>query len=85
MHRAALNISGKCVQLFLRFENERFKILRAQISTKEGKAGSVLDENLTIGCESASIKILELQREGKRPQKINEFILGSKIIKGSNL
>ena len=64
------------------FENERFKILRAQISTKEGKAGSVLDENLTIGCESASIKILELQRQGKNKQTTKNFLLGNKIDKG---
>ena len=31
------------------------------------------------------IKILEIQREGKRPKKINEFLLGSKIKKGSSL
>ena len=35
--------------------------------------------------ENKSVKILELQREGKRPQKINEFILGSLIKRGSNL
>ena len=64
------------------FENERFKILRAQISTKEGKVGSVLDENLTIGCESASIKILELQRQGKNKQTTKNFLLGNKIDKG---
>ena len=67
------------------FENERFKILRAQISTKEGKAGSVLDENLTIGCESASIKILELQRQGKNKQTTKNFLLGNKIDKGTIL
>ncbi len=67
------------------FENERFKILRAQISTKEGKAGSVLDENLTIGCKSASIKILELQRQGKNKQTTKIFLLGNKIDKGTIL
>ena len=32
-----------------------------------------------------SIKILKIQRQGKRPQNINEFMLGSQIKKGSNL
>ena len=32
-----------------------------------------------------SIKILEIQRQGKRPQNIGEFMLGSQIKKGSNL
>ena len=30
-----------------------------------------------------SIEILEIQREGKKIQKIEEFILGSQIKKGS--
>ena len=47
------------------YENERFKVLKAQISLKRGKQGSVIDENLTIACQSNSIQILELQRQGK--------------------
>ena len=60
-------------------------VLKAEPSNKIGELGSVLSDNLDIGCKEGSIKILEIQREGKRPQKINEFILGSKIKKGSNL
>ena len=30
-----------------------------------------------------TVKILEIQRQGKNPQKISEFMLGSKIKKGS--
>ena len=50
-----------------------------------GKIGSVLDDYLEISCSDKSIKILEIQREGKRPQNIKEFMLGSQIKKGSNL
>jgi methionyl-tRNA formyltransferase len=65
------------------FEGERFKILRAKISSENGKPGYVLDENLTIGCGSNSIQILELQRQGKNKQTTKEFLLGKKISKGS--
>ena len=65
------------------YENERFKVLSAKISTVNGKSSSVLDENLTIGCKSDSIQILELQRQGKNKQTAKEFLLGKKIIKGS--
>ena len=65
------------------YENERFKVLNAKISTVNGKSSSVLDENLTIGCKSDSIQILELQRQGKNKQTAKEFLLGKKIIKGS--
>ena len=45
----------------------------------------MLDDYLEISCNDKSIKILEIQRQGKRPQNINEFMLGSQIKKGSNL
>ena len=61
------------------------KVLRVRISSKNGKAGSVIDENLTIGCDSDSIQILELQRQGKNKQNAKDFLLGSKINKGTIL
>ena len=61
------------------FKNERFKVLKAKISSESGKSGYVLDENLTIGCESSSVQILELQRQGKNIQTTKEFLLGKKI------
>ncbi len=67
------------------FEKERFKVLRAKISFENGKSGHVLDENLTIGCGSNSIQILELQRQGKNKQTAKEFLLGKKIGAGSIL
>jgi len=67
------------------YQNERFKVLRADKSSDMGKPGSVLDENLTIGCQSDSIQILEIQREGKNKQTVKEFLLGKKISKGSIL
>ena len=67
------------------FDKERFKVLKAKISLENGKLGHVLDENLTIGCGSNSIKILELQRQGKSKQNTKEFLLGKKINKGTIL
>ena len=87
----AENIIGKINGLYpspgawFLYKGERYKILKAEISEKKGKAGIVLDEYCEVACNNKSIKILEIQRQGKRPQKINEFVLGSQIKKGSNL
>ena len=67
------------------YDRERFKVIKAKVSLKNGKPGSVLDENLTIGCRSGSIQILELQRQGKKKQTTKEFLLGSAINKGTIL
>ena len=87
----AENIIGKINGLYpspgawFIYKGERFKILKAEISEGKGKPGIILDEYFKVACNNKSIKILEIQRQGKRPQKINEFMLGSQIKEGSNL
>ena len=63
------------------FQDERYKVLKAVLSDLKGLPGKVLDTNLTIACGKKSIKIEELQRQGKGRQKVKEFLLGSKVKK----
>jgi len=86
----ASKILGKINGLFpspgayFSFNGERYKILRAEIGNGEGKLGEVVSNNLEVACgDNQTIKILEIQRQGKNAQKISEFMLGSKIKKGS--
>ena len=86
----ALKIIGKINGLypspgaFFNFNGQRYKILKAEIGNGIGQNGEVISDNLEIACGGEkSIKVLEIQREGKKIQKIEEFLLGSKIIKGS--
>ncbi|MDC0126613.1 methionyl-tRNA formyltransferase [Candidatus Pelagibacter sp.] len=88
----AENIIGKINGLypnpgaFFIYNGERYKILKASLALGKGKIGEVLDNYLEVSCgNKKSIKILEIQRQGKRPQNIGEFMLGSQIKKGSNL
>jgi methionyl-tRNA formyltransferase len=88
----AENIIGKINGLypspgaFFIYNGERYKILKASLALGNGEVGDVLDNYLEISCgNKKSIKILEIQRQGKRPQNISEFRLGSQIKKGSNL
>tara|TARA_B100000575_G_C23032282_1_gene594302 strand:- start:64 stop:993 length:930 start_codon:yes stop_codon:yes gene_type:complete len=67
------------------FKGERYKILKAEVGNSTGEPGIVLNENLEVGCKERSLKIIEIQREGKKVQKIGEFLLGSRIRQGSNL
>ena len=67
------------------YNGERYKVLKAEIANGASNAGVVLNDYLEICCNDKSIKILEIQIQGKRPQNINEFMIGSQIKKGSNL
>ena len=68
---------------FFEHNGERYKILKAEIGNGFGNPGEVISNYLEIACgKNQSIKISEIQRQGKKPQNIGEFMLGSQIKKG---
>tara|TARA_B100000965_G_C19506874_1_gene720092 strand:- start:194 stop:1117 length:924 start_codon:yes stop_codon:yes gene_type:complete len=88
-NESAKNILAKINSLYpnpgawFSFMGERYKVLKAQLSDSEGHIGKVIKDNLTIGCKEKSIQIVEIQRQGKNKQNFREFLLGSKIQKGT--
>jgi methionyl-tRNA formyltransferase len=89
---AAQKIIGKINGLypspgaFFEHKGERYKILKAEIGNGFGNPGEVISNYLEIACgKNQSIKISEIQRQGKKPQNIGEFMLGSQIKKGINI
>ena len=69
---------------FFIHKGERYKILKGEISTRIGNPGEIVSDYLEVACgDKRSIKIKEIQRQGKRPQNISEFMLGSQIKKGA--
>ena len=87
----AENIIGKINGLYpvpgawFYFNGVRYKILKAIISKNSATPGTVIDDDIEVCCGTNSIKILEIQREGKKVQNIKDFVLGTKIKKGTNL
>lgn len=61
------------------YKNERYKIWKAKIINTSGNPGTTVDEMLTVACAEQSIKILEIQKEGKSRQQTDQFLLGNKI------
>ena len=89
---SAQNIIGKINGLYptpgayFIHKGERYKILKADIGNGIGNPGEVISDYLEIVCgKNQSIKITEIQRQGKKPQNIGEFMLGSQIKKGSKI
>ena len=61
---------------------ERYKILKAEIGNGIGKIGEVITDNLEVACNNEkSIKILEIQREGKKCKKLENLCLDLKLKK----
>jgi methionyl-tRNA formyltransferase len=58
-------------------KGKRYKVLKAKVSSVEGESAKILQSPLIIGCKKNSLEILEIQAEGKKPQTINQFLLGN--------
>src|SRR5450631_634854 len=60
-------------------EPARLKILRGELADGSGAAGELLDDRLTIACKDGALRILELQRAGKAPMKVEDFLRGTPL------
>ena len=63
-------------------KNNRLKIIKAEKINKNGKIGEILSDDFVIGCGSEAIKIIAIQKEGKKVLNISSFLSGYKIKKG---
>ena len=70
---------------WFKYKNERYKVWKAKISSGVGSQGLTIDNNLTVACKDKSISILEIQKEGKSKQTIDQFLLGNKISMGEKI
>ncbi len=59
--------------------NEKIKILDAKKSTNISKPSVINNHDFDIGCLDASIKLLIVQREGRKVVTIEEFLRGYKF------
>jgi methionyl-tRNA formyltransferase len=67
------------------YKKERFKVFSAEVVEGRGKAGSIINENLTIACGDKALNILEIQRQGKNIMSVSDLIRGFKFKKGNQV
>ena len=61
------------------------KIIEAIHVAKSGKEGEILENDLTIACKENAIRVLKVQKEGKKVLDIKDFLAGYKLKKGEIL
>jgi methionyl-tRNA formyltransferase len=61
----------------------RVKILRVDRSVDDGEAGCFLDDALAIACGSGSLRLTQLQREGKGAMDAATFLRGFPVSAGT--
>ncbi|MBY0383349.1 MAG: methionyl-tRNA formyltransferase [Xanthobacteraceae bacterium] len=57
----------------------RIKVLRCEIVNGGGTPGALLDEHLTIACGEGAIRLIEIQRAGKQPMHVKDFLRGTPL------
>ena len=76
---------GAWFEIKLKGKRERVRALRSTLAKVEGKPGTVLDDQFTIACGKGSVRLLQVQRAGKRPMPVAEFRRGAELPVGSVL
>ncbi|MXP29148.1 methionyl-tRNA formyltransferase [Porphyrobacter algicida] len=67
------------------FEGERYRILSAECAEGGGAPGTVLDDQLTIACDSDAIRPITIQRAGKPAMETAALLRGKPIPAGTIL
>ena len=58
------------------FNNERIKIISCKKTIEKSVPSKIINEHFHIGCNDGIIVPIVIQREGKKPMEINEFLRG---------
>jgi methionyl-tRNA formyltransferase len=66
-------------------DGERIKVLRARTIGVNGADGTVLDDELTIACGQAALRLLTVQRAGKPAMAADDFLRGKPVPAGTVL
>ena len=67
------------------FEGERYRVLAADIVAAHGAAGDIIDDQLTIACNTNAIRPTRIQRAGKPAMPTADLLRGKAIPAGSIL
>ena len=70
---------------WFQYNKERYKVWKAKIVNESSDPGKTIDDKLTIACNEKSIRIIEIQKEGKSRQLTDQFLLGNRIKKGESI
>ncbi len=65
--------------------SERIKVLRSAMAEGAGVPGAVIDHALTVACGTGAVRILQVQRAGKKPMLAADMLRGFDIPAGTQL
>jgi methionyl-tRNA formyltransferase len=64
---------------------ERIKVLRATRANGSARAGAFLEGGREVACSSGSVRLVEVQRAGKKPMAVEDFLRGFNSVVGASV
>ncbi len=64
---------------------ERVKLLRARLAEGTGQPGALLDDEGTIACGTGALRLVSLQRAGRKVVAAEEFLRGVRLKAGARI
>ncbi|HUC47412.1 MAG TPA: hypothetical protein VMR94_12730, partial [Hyphomicrobiaceae bacterium] len=66
---------------------ERIKLLRTAPlhAASQAPPGTILDDALIVACGEGAVRMLEVQRSGRKPMAASEFLRGFALGRGARL
>jgi methionyl-tRNA formyltransferase len=85
--RGLLPLPGAWMEIAAGRQGERVRVLRASLADGSGTPGTVigLTGGLLVACAEGALRILEVQRPGKRPMPVDAFLRGFPLSLGTRL
>jgi methionyl-tRNA formyltransferase len=65
------------------FDGARVKVLHSTLGSGSAAPGTALDDHLTIACSDRAVRLIQVQREGKKAMSAEEFLRGTALRKGT--
>lgn len=73
---------GAWFDLDINGKRERVKALRSTFAEGSGPPGTLLDDRLTVACAEGAVRLTEVQRAGRKPMPVGEFLRGVNLPRG---
>ena len=73
---------GAWFEIALSGKRERIKVLSAMLDEGQGAPGTLLDDHLTIACSEGAVRLIRIQRAGKKSMSVQAFLNGVTLKSG---
>ena len=76
---------GAWFEVDIQGKRERIKVLRGHVTEGSGRPGLLLDDHLTVACGAGAVRLVQVQRAGRKPMSADELLRGLPLRAGLQL